>query len=92
VAELVCPSCGSRKLRRSHTRGLGEKLKRTLGWKAFRCRNQECNWRGLIWVGFSRLSLATEAEKKVKLALAVLGLIFLFYLSLRLVFYLSDGP
>ena len=90
MAELVCHSCGSRKLRRSHAQGLGEKLKRILGWKAFRCHNQECNWRGLIWVGFPRHSRTTRAEKRVKLALAVLGLILLFYLSVKLVFFLSE--
>jgi hypothetical protein len=44
----ICPECGSRNLRRSHTQGVSEKLRRFLGWRAFRCREKSCRWRGLI--------------------------------------------
>ena len=44
----VCPRCGSDRLRRSHTRGVSEKLQKVLGWRAFRCREKSCGWRGLL--------------------------------------------
>jgi hypothetical protein len=35
-------------VRRSHTRGPIEKIAKKLGYKAFRCREAECTWRGLF--------------------------------------------
>jgi len=43
---LICPKCGSSKLRRSHSRGLYEQLLKYLNQRAYRCR--DCSWRGLI--------------------------------------------
>lgn len=48
MPEFVCPNCGSGRLRRSHTRGFLEKLKKILGWRAYRCREESCGWRWLI--------------------------------------------
>ncbi len=45
---MICPKCGSGRLRRSHTRGIKEKFLKKLGYKAFRCREKECDWRGLV--------------------------------------------
>ena len=48
MAELTCPECVSSRLRRSHTRGLAEQLKKFLGYRAYRCRESACRWRGLV--------------------------------------------
>ncbi len=43
-----CPLCKSADIRRSRTRGLREKFLKEFGWRAFRCRQKDCRWRGLI--------------------------------------------
>jgi hypothetical protein len=43
-----CPKCKSNNIRRSRTKGLREKFLKKLGWRAFRCRERDCRWRGLI--------------------------------------------
>ncbi len=50
--QMFCPLCGSDRIRRSHTRGFGEKLLKYFGYKAFRCREDVCDWRGLLKIGF----------------------------------------
>lgn len=47
---MICPKCGSDRLRRSHTRGFKERLLKSLGYKAFRCRAPDCDWRGTFKV------------------------------------------
>lgn len=49
---MFCPLCGSDRIRRSHTRGFEEKLLKFVGFKAFRCREELCDWRGLLKPGF----------------------------------------
>jgi hypothetical protein len=43
-----CPHCHGNNLRRSRTRGWRERLLKLLGWRAYRCREKACGWRGLI--------------------------------------------
>jgi hypothetical protein len=45
---LSCPKCSSDQVRRSHTRGMRERLLKKLGWRVYRCREKACGWRGLI--------------------------------------------
>lgn len=45
---LACPMCNSERVRRSHTRGLKERWLKKLGYRAFRCHEKDCGWRGLI--------------------------------------------
>lgn len=44
---MYCPICGSERVSRSHTRGIREKIAKKFGYKAFRCRESDCTWRGL---------------------------------------------
>ena len=47
MPQMLCPRCGGL-THRSHTRGFGEKLVKTLtSHKTYRC--YECDWRG--WLG-----------------------------------------
>jgi predicted RNA-binding Zn-ribbon protein involved in translation (DUF1610 family) len=49
LAALLCPQCGAQ-THRSHTRGFGEKLAKTLtSHKVYRC--PECGWRGWLRTG-----------------------------------------
>jgi hypothetical protein len=45
---VQCPQCHGNNLRRSRTRGWRERLLKPLGWRAYRCREKDCGWRGLI--------------------------------------------
>jgi hypothetical protein len=51
---MFCPLCGSARIKRSHTRGFEEKLLKFLGFKAFRCEEELCPWRGLLKTGFEK--------------------------------------
>jgi len=86
MANLVCPQCGSTKLRRSHARGVVEQLKRSLGWQGFRCRNQMCDWRGMIWVEFG-----SATSKYARYAFLIVAFILLLFLSARFVLFLTEG-
>ena len=48
MPEALCPKCGGTNLRPSHAKGYAEKAKKIFGWRAFRCRADGCDWRGLI--------------------------------------------
>ncbi len=48
MGRKFCPQCGGAELRRSRTRGFRERTWKVLGWRAYRCRNKECQWRGLL--------------------------------------------
>jgi len=48
LPRLVCPACGSSRLRRSRTRPGKERFLKRLGLRAFRCREDGCHWRGLL--------------------------------------------
>ena len=48
MSQLICPKCQSTKIRRSHSRTMKEDFVKKFGWKAYRCREQNCRWRGLI--------------------------------------------
>ena len=41
-----CPTCGSPRLKRSHSRDVKEKFMKYLNQRAYRCIN--CGWRGVI--------------------------------------------
>jgi hypothetical protein len=43
---LVCPTCNSTRLRRSHSRGLYEYFLKLFNQRAYRCK--DCGWRGRI--------------------------------------------
>jgi hypothetical protein len=45
---LACPKCQSNHVRLSHTKGMRERLLKHLGWRAYRCREKSCRWRGLL--------------------------------------------
>jgi predicted RNA-binding Zn-ribbon protein involved in translation (DUF1610 family) len=64
MADPVCPECGSVKIRRSHTRGFSEKFLRMLGWRAFRCNEASCNWRGLIKSKSFGQAILSELKKR----------------------------
>jgi DNA-directed RNA polymerase subunit RPC12/RpoP len=83
---MFCPQCGSTRLRRSRTRGFREKFLKIFGYRAYRCREDDCGWRGLLKtreVG-ERLFNSIE-KKKMPLILAIIMLLvcYLLYLLLK---------
>jgi hypothetical protein len=82
---MFCPLCGSARIRRSRTRGFEEKILKPLGFKAFRCRENLCDWRGLLKTGFEN---ETGVLQKCK---APLIFMIMFLLSLLVfVFVISS--
>jgi DNA-directed RNA polymerase subunit RPC12/RpoP len=43
---MPCPKCGSKKIKRSHSRGLKERLQKLFNQRPYRCT--DCGWRGII--------------------------------------------
>lgn len=76
---MFCPLCGSDRIRRSHTTGFEEKLLKFLGFKAFRCREELCDWRGLLKIGL-RGENDSGLLKKCKPALICLIMLLLSFL------------
>jgi predicted RNA-binding Zn-ribbon protein involved in translation (DUF1610 family) len=80
MPDFVCPQCGSGRLRRSHTRGVSEKLHKVFGWRAYRCREKSCGWRGLLKTRSFRQEIAKTLKNhkililKLILVVAVLSI------------------
>ena len=45
---MICPNCGAKNLKRSHSRNIKERTLKLFGKMAFRC--QDCDWRGILKV------------------------------------------
>ena len=83
---MFCPQCGSTRLRRSRTRGFREKFLKFFGYRAYRCREDDCGWRGLVKTRKVGGKLFESMEKKkMPLILTIIMLLvcFLFYLLLK---------
>jgi hypothetical protein len=80
---MYCPRCGSTRLRRSHTRGWLEKIAKQLSYQAYRCREPECDWRGLFRVK-SRDQATSGTLAKIRGPLILMG-VLLFSLTLFLI-------
>jgi hypothetical protein len=74
---MNCPHCGSTRIRRSRTRGFGEKFLKFFGYKAYRCREADCGWRGLVKTRAASRKLFQSIEiRKEPLILAIIILFF----------------
>jgi hypothetical protein len=51
--QLACPSCGTREIRVSRPRGLGQYLKSLVGVSRIRCRRCDHRWETSVWAGGS---------------------------------------
>ncbi len=88
--EQSCPSCKSTNIRRSHTKGLREKFLKKFGWRAFRCREKNCRWRGLIKME-STSELAKEFIKNHKATIiGIVMMIMLIPLIMGIFIYLLN--
>ena len=81
MSTIICPNCRSSNVRRSHTRGFGERLWKLIGKKAFRCK--DCGWRGLIYSTTRQNVAATKQQSyifAIFLGIVVIVLILVFNL------------
>ncbi len=88
MPDFFCPKCGSERLRRSHTRGISEKLKKVVGWRAFRCREKSCGWRGLIKTKSFGQVIGKELKNRENLILKLILAIVLIGFGICLVLFL----
>jgi hypothetical protein len=72
-------------IRRSRTRGWQEKIQKSLGYKAFRCREQNCGWRGVIKAEPLYPIIQSFLKKHRNQAFLVTSLIFILPLILLLI-------
>ncbi len=85
----TCPRCHSDNLRRSRSRNRRERLVKALGWRAMRCRERACGWRGLVKIKPTREALAEYLglNKQTFLLLGVsLGLIVFMVVVMLILF------
>ena len=47
--QLACPNCGTREIKVSHAKGLGEFLKSLVGISQIRCRRCRSRWQTSVW-------------------------------------------
>jgi hypothetical protein len=76
----VCPKCQATNLRRSRTRGLRGRFLKLWGWRTFRCRAENCRWRGMLKVEAPFYYGLLRSVKGYALPLVVA--VFLFFLVL----------
>jgi len=83
---MFCPQCASTRLRRSRTRGLWEKFLKFFGYRAYRCQEDDCGWRGLVKTRkVGEKLFESMGKRKMPLILAIIMLLvcFLLYLLLK---------
>lgn len=83
---MICPNCGkAEKVHRSHSRGLFEKVFKTVTlYKVYRCH--DCNWRGWLIPGTTGSHASLRSYKMVALVFMVglmAGILLAVYLSSR---------
>ena len=86
---FVCPKCGSEHLRRSHTRGVSEKLQKVLGWRAYRCREKSCGWRGLLKTSSFRQGLEKALKNRKKHFLTLILVVAVISIGIFLVIHFN---
>ena len=86
---FVCPKCGSDRLRRSHTRGVSEKLQKVLGWRAYRCREKSCGWRGLLKTSSFRQGLEKALKNRKKQLLTLILVVAVMSIGIFLVIHFN---
>lgn len=86
MIEVLCPKCKSNHVRRSRTRGIKERLLKRLGWRAYRCREKNCRWRGLIQTELTRdiIKALMLDHKPAIIGLGIAAGIIIFFMSLLL--------
>ena len=89
MPDFVCPKCGSSRLRRSHTRGVSERFSKLLGWRAYRCREKSCGWRGLIKTRSLRQAIGKELEGRGKLVIKFILVLVVIGVAIMLVNFFS---
>jgi len=65
-----------------------EKVIKVFGWKAFRCRDKDCDWRGLLRLRSSDEGLKEYLKNNVRLVAAVIMYVVLAFLFIWFVWYL----
>ena len=89
MPDFVCPKCGSDRLRRSHTRGVSEKLQKVLGWRAYRCREKSCGWRGLLKTKSFRQGLEKALKNRKKQLLTLILVVAVISIGIFLVIHFN---
>jgi hypothetical protein len=81
----LCPKCHTNSLKRSSARGALEKFKKNFGWHAYRCRNPECQWRGLIKVESGKNNFERFLTSHSEVILLFIGVAVFSYIAIKIV-------
>ena len=95
MSQLACPKCQSKNIRRSHSRTMKENMVKIFGWRAYRCRENKCRWRGLLRTK-TNLEILLKVTDKVGAVIVygipiVLLILIIFILYWLLGFLLFDS-
>jgi len=87
VDNLNCPNCHTKSLKQSSARGAVEKFKKNLGWRAYRCRNPECKWRGLIKVESGKHNFERFLTRNSGQILLIIGVAVFSFIAIEIVLF-----
>jgi predicted RNA-binding Zn-ribbon protein involved in translation (DUF1610 family) len=87
--EIVCPNCGSIRVKRSRTKGLRERVMKYFNIKAHLCL--DCGWRGLHYVKKIKGTGGWKIWKRQKLSWTAI-IVASLLLALALVMYMMREP
>jgi uncharacterized membrane protein YvbJ len=80
---MKCPKCGSKRIKRSHSRGLKEQLQKLFNQKPYRCI--DCDWRGTLQ------QLPTNVKHR-KVIIKIISILLTAFTIIYLLYWLSKEP
>ena len=75
---MKCPKCGSKKIKRSQSRGFKERLQKLFNQKPYRCL--DCGWRGSIKTKASRTKRDAKKYFFIKIAIIIIIIIAIYFI------------
>jgi DNA-directed RNA polymerase subunit RPC12/RpoP len=73
---MKCPNCGSKRIKRSQSRGFKERLQKLFNQKAYRCI--DCDWRGILKTKSSLTKRDINKYFFIKIAIIIIIIITIY--------------
>ena len=73
---MKCPKCGSKRIKRSHSRNFQERLQKLFNKKTYRCI--DCDWRGIFKVKASRTKRDVKKYILIKITIIIVIIIAIY--------------
>ena len=87
---MPCPKCGSKRIKRSHSRDLKERLQKLFNQRAYRCIN--CGWRGILKSDSGSIIRRAMGNAKLKPLQVVIVIIVTLLAVTAILYWLNREP